>query len=407
MSYQQRIECKFREVCSVGKVSHGLADAIAVADLVIVGSGFFGLTIAEQAASRRAAQVLVLEARSHIGGNAYSFLEPTTNVEVHKYGSHLFHTSNPRVWEYANRFTAFNDYRHTVMTVHKGRVYSLPINLGTICEFFGHALSPNAARSLIQEQVEAESADSPLNLEEQAVRWIGRPLYEALIRGYTTKQWQTDPRELPPEIIKRLPVRYTFNRNYFSDTWEGLPLDGYTTWLERMADSPLIEVRTGIDFFDVKSLVPRGTPVVYSGPIDRYFEYRAGELEWRTLDFEMEVHDSDDFQGTSVMNYADLDVPFTRVHEFKHLHPERWDFARGTVIMREFSRRASRQDEPYYPVNTDKDRSRLKVYRELAAKEPLTIFGGRLGSYQYLDMHMAIASALTTFDNRVDSLLAE
>ena len=217
-------------------------------DLVVAGSGFFGLTIAERCASDLGLRVLVVERRHHIGGNAYSEPERETGIEMHRYGAHLFHTSNAPVWEYVNRFTAFTGYQHRVFTIYKGRVYPLPINLATICEYFGAAMSPDEARALIAEQAAEVEPGRAANLEQKAVSLIGRPLYEAFIRGYTFKQWQTDPADLPAEIITRLPVRYTFNNRYFSDTFEGLPADGYTAWLERMADHPNIEVRLNTDF---------------------------------------------------------------------------------------------------------------------------------------------------------------
>ncbi len=387
----------------------GLAEALARADLVVVGSGFYGLTVAERAADCLGARVLVIERRDHLGGNAYSYPEERTGIEVHRYGSHLFHTSNAEVWAYANRFTAFNDYRHHVLTVHQGRVYPMPITLATLCAFLGRALTPAEAAEAVAEQVRqaaAEVSDEQASFESRALSLIGRPLYEAFFRGYTAKQWQTDPRELPASIINRLPVRYTFDSRYFSDTWEGLPIDGYTAWLSAMADHPLIDVRLGIDFEDIRGLIPAGTLVVYTGPIDRYFGYREGQLGWRTLDLEVEVVPVADFQGTSVMNYADIEVPFTRIHEFRHLHPERTGPTDATVIMREYSRFAVGDDEPYYPIGTEADRAMLKRYREAAKGEPDVVFGGRLGSYQYLDMHMAIASALTAFANQVQPRLA-
>ncbi len=368
-------------------------------DVVVVGSGFFGLTVAERLANELGKRVLVLERRDHIGGNAWSEREPTTGIEVHRYGAHLFHTSNARVWDYVNRFTTFTGYQHRVFSVFKGRVYPLPINLGTICEFFGRHLSPDEARALVREQAsEVDTADAG-NLEEKAISLIGRPLYEAFVRGYTQKQWQTDPRDLSADIIARLPVRYTFDNRYFNDTFEGLPTDGYAAWLTRMADHPLIEVQTGVDFFDVRANLPPGAPIVYTGPLDRYFDFSEGALAWRTLDFEQEVLPTGDFQGTSVMNYADEDVPWTRIHEFRHFHPERDHPTDRTVVVREFSRAAGPGDEPYYPINAASDRDRLERYRQKARAEQGVLFGGRLGTYKYLDMHMAIASALTMVDN--------
>jgi UDP-galactopyranose mutase len=377
-------------------------------DLAVVGSGFFGLTVAERCVNDLGLRVLILERRDHIGGNAYSEAEPQTGIEIHRYGAHLFHTSNARVWEYVNRFTTFTGYQHRVFSVYKGRVYPLPINLATICEYFGSVMSPDEAKALVAGQSAEVPPGQAANLEEQAISLIGRPLYEAFIRGYTYKQWQTDPTDLPAEIITRLPVRYTFNNRYFSDTFEGLPTDGYTAWLERMADHKNIEVRLGTDFAELRSSLLGNVPVVYTGPLDAYFGYAAGDLGWRTLDFDVEVLPTGDFQGTPVMNYADEDVPFTRIHEFRHFHPERdWYPKDKTVIMREYSRLAGRGDEPYYPINTGADRARLLNYREMAEREPGVFFGGRLGTYKYLDMHMAIGSALSMYDNHIRPLFAD
>ncbi|HWC36455.1 MAG TPA: UDP-galactopyranose mutase [Mycobacteriales bacterium] len=370
-------------------------------DLLVVGSGFFGLTVAERCANELGLKVRVIERREHLGGNAYSEVEPRTGIEIHRYGSHLFHTSNRRVWDYANHFTAFTDYRHHVWSRHDGRVYPLPINLATICQYFDRAMSPAEARALVVDQAR-EVRGAARNLEEKAISLIGRPLYDAFIRGYTAKQWQTDPRDLPAEIITRLPVRYTFDNRYFNDTYEGLPVDGYTAWLERMADHPKISLELRSDFSAVRSDVIGAVPIVYTGPIDAYFDYEEGALGWRTLDLDIEVCDTGDYQGTSVVNYADESVPFTRIHEFRHLHPERDHYpGDSTVIMREYSRVAEPGDEPYYPINTVSDRERLLKYRDMANREPRVLFGGRLGSYRYLDMHMAIGAALSMVDNKL------
>lgn len=378
-------------------------------DLLVVGSGFFGLTIAERAANA-GKKVVVIDRRPHIGGNAYSEAEPETGIEVHRYGAHLFHTSNETVWEYVNRFTSFTNYEHKVYSNFQGEVYPLPINLGTINQFFRAAYGPDEARNVIANQAAEFDTQDAKNLEEKGISLIGRPLYEAFIKDYTEKQWQTPTTELPAEVISRLPVRYNYDNHYFNDKYEGLPVEGYTAWLENMADHPNIEVRLNTDFFDEsqplnKSAVVGTVPVVYTGPVDRYFDYAEGELGWRTLDFEQEVLPTGDFQGTSVMNYAASDVPYTRIHEFRHFHPEREYPSDKTVIMREFSRFATREDEPYYPVNTPEDRERLLQYRELADAEDQVIFGGRLGTYQYLDMHMAIGSALAVFNNKLSALL--
>jgi UDP-galactopyranose mutase len=376
------------------------------ADLVVVGSGFFGLTVAQQCAQNLGLNVVVIDRRPHIGGNAYSEDDAETGIEVHRYGAHLFHTSNERVWEYVNEFTTFTGYQHRVYTNFRGQVFPMPINLGTINQFFDAAYSPDEARQLIAEQAGEFSSNDARNLEEKGISLIGRPLYEAFIQGYTAKQWQTDPKLLAAEIISRLPVRYNYDNRYFNDTHEGLPVDGYTAWLEKMASHERIDLRLDTDFFDPsqevnKANVVGNIPVVYTGPVDQYFDYAHGRLGWRTLDFERQVVPTGDFQGTSVMNYADPDVPFTRIHEFRHFHPERDYPGDKTVIMREFSRFAEGKDEPYYPVNTPQDRQQLLKYRDLGRAENGVLFGGRLGTYKYLDMHMAIGAALSMVDNKL------
>ncbi|WP_159802572.1 UDP-galactopyranose mutase [Arthrobacter zhaoguopingii] len=375
-------------------------------DLVIVGAGFFGLTIAERAATELGLRVTVIDRRNHIGGNAYSERDAETGIEVHKYGAHLFHTSNERVWEYVNRFTTFTNYVHKVYGVHNGEVFSLPINLATINQFFRANFTPDEARALIQEQAGELAGSDPQNLNDKGIQLIGRPLYEAFIKHYTGKQWQTDPKDLPAGIISRLPVRYNYDNRYFNDKYEGLPTDGYTAWIERMADHPNITVKLTTDFFDEsqplnKEAIVGTVPVIYTGPVDRYFDYAEGELSWRTIDFEQEVLETGDFQGTSVVNYNDADTPFTRIIEPRHFHPERDYQTEKTLIMREFSRFAESGDEPYYPVNTADDRLKMLAYRDLAKAEDSVLFGGRLGTYKYLDMHMAIGSALTMFDNKI------
>ena len=374
-------------------------------DLVVVGSGFFGLTIAERCANALGLDVLVLERRPHLGGNAYSEVEPETGIEVHTYGAHLFHTSNERVWQYVNRFTTFTAYQHRVFARYQGQVYSFPMNLALINQFFGRSHTPDEARALIAEQSSEIDTEKAQNLEEKAISLIGRPLYEAFVKGYTAKQWQTDPKELSPDIITRLPVRYTFDNRYFNDTYEGLPTDGYTAWLTRMADHPKIEVRVDTDFFDpangTRDEFLGKVPIVYTGPVDEYFGHSEGRLSWRTVDLEAEVKDVDDFQGTPVVNYNDEEVPYTRILEFKHFHPERTYLPGKTVVVHEYSRFAEPDDEPYYPVNTAEDRAKLLKYRDLAKQEPMVLFGGRLGTYKYLDMHMAIGSALSMFDNKL------
>jgi UDP-galactopyranose mutase len=376
-------------------------------DLVIVGSGFFGLTIAERCAADLGLRVLVLERRHHLGGNAYSEADPETGIEMHVYGAHLFHTSNEKVWEYVNRFTSFTNYQHRVFGQYAGQVYSLPMNLALINTFFGKSHTPDEARALIAEQASEFDTAQAGNFEEKAISLIGRPLYEAFIKGYTAKQWQTDPTKLSADIITRLPVRYNFDNRWFNDKYEGLPVDGYTAWLTKMAEHPNIEVRLETDFFDVADEFKGKVPIIYTGPVDEYFGNSEGRLSWRTVDLEAEVKDVDDFQGCAVMNYNDQEVPWTRIHEFKHFHPERTYISGKTVIVHEYSRFAEDDDEPYYPINTAEDREKLLKYRELAKAEPMVLFGGRLGTYKYLDMHMAIGSALSMYENKLKPHFAD
>jgi UDP-galactopyranose mutase len=382
------------------------------ADLVVVGAGLFGLTVAQQAVEHLGVRVEIVDVRSHIGGNAYSYMDGETGAEIHRYGAHLFHTSNRRVWEYVNRFTSFTSYTHRVYTTHDGEVYPLPINLGTINQFFHAHYTPAQARALIEEQAGELAGTDPGNLNDKGVQLIGRPLYEAFIKNYTGKQWQTDPAELPADIIKRLPVRFNYDNRYFRDTWEGLPSDGYTAWMERMIDDPRIHVTLGTDFFDEsqplnKHAVVGRVPVVYTGPVDRYFDYRLGELQWRTVDFKERRYDEGDHYGCPVMNFADADVPFTRAIEFKNFNPERaaQQNPDKTVVWEEYSRAAGRGDEPYYPVNTSDDRTLYWQYKQLAEQEPDVVFGGRLGTYAYYDMHQVINSALIAYDKQIQPLL--
>ena len=384
-------------------ISQEIIQAVDDCDLLVVGSGLFGLTVARQAADA-GLSVVVIEKRDHVGGNAYSYFDKETGIEVHKYGSHLFHTSNVRVWDFAKRFTEFTNYRHHVFTKHNNQIFQMPINLGTITQFFRQAMTPKEARLLIETQSKSMSTKTDItNFEDKAISLIGEPLYEAFIKGYTRKQWDTDPRDLPGEIISRLPVRFNFDNRYFSDEFEGLPKQGYGAWFDAMLNHSNIQVFLEIDFFDLRKHVGAEKRIVYTGPLDKYFDFSQGRLNWRTLDFDFKIIDVEDFQGTSVMNYADETVAYTRVHEFKHLHPERKYPSKKTVIAYEYSRLSKQSDDPYYPVNAAADRNVLKKYRSIAKSEANVFFGGRLGSYQYLDMHMAIASGLSVWENDIRS----
>lgn len=369
----------------------------------VIGAGFWGATIAERIATVLKAPVTIIERRDHIGGNCHSSLDEETGIECHRYGSHIFHTSLPNVWEYITQFGAFTSYQHKVFITHKGKVYTMPINLSTINQFYGKNLSPTEAAAFLQAEIARDHIAEPKNLEEKAISLIGRPLYEAFIKGYTHKQWERDPRELPAEIITRLPFRTTYNANYFNDVWQGVPRDGYFSIFERMLSNPLITVQLNCDYATVKSQIPSDATVIYTGMPDQLFDCEYGTLEWRSLRFEWETLPVSDFQGTTVMNYADTDVPYTRIHEFKHYHPERTTpfNCPKTVICREHSQTYHDGLEAYYPVNNERNNTLYARYAQWAAATPGLILGGRLGAYRYWDMDKAIANALQVFEERI------
>ena len=397
-------------------------------DVLVVGAGIFGLTVAERLATQQGKRVLVVDKRDHIGGNAYSEFDTETGIECHKYGAHLFHTSDETVWRYVNQFTEFTGYVHHVYATHlrKGaerpEVFPMPVNLGTINQFFQSNYTPDEARELIARQAKnnpaAKENRQPANLTEQGISLIGEPLFNAFIKNYTAKQWQIPAEELSPDIIKRLPVRYTYNNRYFKDAHEGLPQDGYEAWFQRMVESGnksrgSVTVKLKTDYFkdaNIKRLRDDGMTTIYTGPIDQFYDYQFGELSWRSLKLDKEVVNVHDFQGCPVMNYNDLVPKFTRIHEFKHFHPERADDVakwpgyapdyNKTVIVREYSKAWQQGDEPYYPINTAKDKAKLTKYQGLAQadKSKQIYFGGRLGEYAYYDMDKSFASALQLAD---------
>lgn len=392
-------------------------DVLDRCDCLIVGAGLYGLTMAERIANASHRRVLLIDKRRHIGGNAHAEFDTATGIEVHRYGSHIFHTSNEKVWEYVRTFTNFNDYRHHVYALHQNMLYPMPISLPTISQFVGHCLTPQDARQYISGTGGCEGDPSTggksrvadtrrsISLEDRAVSLIGRPLYDAFIREYTRKQWQTDPKLLPGSIIARLPVRLNCDTRYFSDRYEGIPTAGYGAWFARMIDNPLIEVALGVDYFDIRQRLPDGLPVVYTGPIDRYFDYNCGRLSWRTLRFEVERLPIRDYQGNSVINHVDASPSFTRIHEFKHFHPERREQMEldQTIISREYSASAHRGSEEYYPVDTPSDHRVLGGYRAQSKHLNRVLISGRLGLYRYLDMHMVIAAALANFGSTVQA----
>ncbi len=372
-------------------------------DLIVVGAGFFGATVAERAACD-GKKVLVVEKRSHLGGNSYSEIDAETGIECHKYGSHIFHTSNKAVWDYINKFTAFNDYRHKVLTISGGKVYPMPISLFTINSFYGTNIKPFEVEDFINKQISKEQIPpEPENLEQQAISLIGRGLYEAFIQGYTQKQWDKHPSQLPSYIIKRLPFRTNYCTDYFDDTFQGVPLGGYAAVFDKMFADNNIEVRLNTDYFALRQTLPSNIPVVYTGAIDRFFDYKFGRLEWRTVEFEREVYDVEDYQGTAVMNYADADIPYTRIHEYKHYHPEREKLSK-TVVFKEYSKFATGSDDPYYPINTEENTKLLSRYQEQAKECRNVHFCGRLGEYKYYDMDDTIEKALLLYDKLKEAL---
>ena len=359
-------------------------------DYIVVGAGFFGATFAQQM-KEHGRCVLVIDRRDHIGGNSYSADDPATGIDVPRYGTHVFHTCDNALWRYVTRFTQFNQYHHRVLTTHRGCVYSLPVNLGTINSFFGVHLRPGEAKEFLGAR--SERLDEPTSFEEKAVSEIGRELYAALFKGYSQKQWGRDPKELPAATVARLPVRYSYDDSYFTDPYQGIPIDGYGALFQRMLEG--IEVQLEADFFaDESYWRSQAKKLVYTGPLDRFFGFTAGRLSWRAVRFESERISQEDFQGTAVMNFADLEVPYTRIHEPKHLHPERHGPSGTTLIVREYP--YDDQDSAAYPVNSIHDAAVLSAYRSLAAAESRVIFGGRLAEYRYYDMGQAVGSALAT-----------
>lgn len=373
---------------------------------IVVGAGFFGATLAERIANDLEQPVLVLESRGHVGGNSYSEIDTGTGIEIHRYGSHIFHTRDQTVWDYVNRFSSFNHYRHKVLTKYQGQIFFMPINLDTINRFYDLSLSPEEAREFLAQEASRERIVQPMNFEEKAVSQIGRPLYEAFIRGYTIKQWGVSPEELPESIINRLPIRTDYNVQYFDDPFQGIPTIGYGKLFAKMLENPLITVWLNADFFQMRAEIPATATLIFSGAIDKFFDYRFGELSWRGLRFDNEIHAVDDFQGTAVMNYAEESVPYTRIHEFKHYHPERSHGAGQTLICKEYPDSFKMGKEPFYPINTAADKRTLQRYLDEAKEQaPKVIFGGRLGSYKYYDMDQVIREALELYEKGIKPMV--
>ena len=360
-------------------------------DYLIVGSGLFGAVFAEEA-KKKGKSVLVIEKREHIAGNVYT--EKVEGINFHKYGAHIFHTNNKKVWEYVNRFAEFNRFTNSPVANYKGEIYSMPFNMYTFNKMWG-VVTPEEAMAKIEEQ-RSEIKGEPKNLEEQAISLVGRDIYEKLVKGYTEKQWGRDCTELPAFIIKRLPVRFTYDNNYFNANYQGIPVGGYTKMVENMLEG--IEVKTGIDYLENKDEYDSmAEKVIYTGAIDAYFDYKLGNLEYRSVRFENEILDIPSFQGNAAVNYTDRETPWTRIIEHKWFEfgkDEDGNDLPKTIISREYSSEWHMGDEPYYPVNDEKNNSLYEKYKELSEKEKKVIFGGRLGEYKYYDMDAVIASAL-------------
>ena len=355
-------------------------------DYLIVGAGLFGSIFAHEM-TKKGKKCLVIEKRDHIGGNVYTELEE--NINVHKYGAHIFHTNNKEVWEYINQFADFNRYTNSPVANYKGELYNLPFNMNTFYQMWG-VRTPEEAKAKIDEQKEESNIENPKNLEEQAISLIGKDIYEKLVKGYTEKQWGRKCSELPSFIIKRLPVRYTFDNNYFNDLYQGIPIGGYTKIIEKMLDG--IEVKLNTDFFDDKDKwLNIADKIIFTGMIDQYYDYCYGELEYRGLNFEFETLDMENYQGNAVINYTDAETPFTRIIEHKHFESSE---SSKTIITREYPKTWMKGEEAYYPLNDEKNSELFKKYQELARKEDKVIFGGRLGMYQYYDMWQVIDEAL-------------
>ena len=355
--------------------------------IAVVGSGFSGAVVARELANKGYA-ITVIESRNHIGGNCHTYRDPDTDILVHAYGPHIFHTNNIEIWNYVNQYGVFIPYVNKVKAIVKNQVYTLPVNLLTINQFFGKTFSPKEAEIFINSLAD-KSIGEPVSFEEQALRFVGKELYEAFFKGYTKKQWGLDPRDLPASILKRLPLRFNYDDNYYNHQFQGIPKDGYTALISNLLDSKNIEIHLNRHFERIEK--NEFDHVFYSGPIDYWFDFAFGRLAYRTLDFET-IREEGDFQGTAVMNYCDEHIPFTRITEHKHFSP--WEQHGKTICFREYSRLCEDRDIPYYPVRLIEDKEHLASYLQLVKEEKNVTFMGRLGTYRYLDMDVTIAEAL-------------
>ena len=355
-------------------------------DYLIVGSGLFGSIFAYEA-NKKGKKCLVIDKRSHIGGNIYT--ESIEGINVHKYGAHIFHTSNKEVWNYINQFAEFNRYTNSPVAIYKDELYNMPFNMNTFNKLWG-VKTPEEAKRKIEEEKQQAGITEPKNLEEQAISLVGKTIYEKLVKGYTEKQWGRKASELPSFIIKRLPVRFIYDNNYFNDLYQGIPIGGYTAIIEKMLDG--IEVRLNCDYFEHKEELNNITEkIIFTGPIDKFYDYCYGELEYRSVRFETEILDTDNYQGNAVVNYTEYEIPYTRIIEHKHFE---FGTQPKTVISKEYSDKWDKTKEPYYPINDDKNGELYNKYKKIADEDKKVIFGGRLGEYKYYDMDKVIEKAL-------------
>ena len=355
-------------------------------DYLVVGSGLFGSIFAYEA-NKKGKKCLVIDKRNHVGGNIYT--ENIEGINVHKYGAHIFHTSNKEVWDYINQFAIFNRYTNSPVAFYKDEVYNMPFNMNTFSRLW-NIKTPKEAKEIIEKQKKESGIIEPCNLEEQAISLVGKDIYEKLVKGYTQKQWGRECTDLPAFIIKRLPVRFTYDNNYFNDLYQGIPMGGYTKIIEKMLDG--IDVRLNCDYFKNKEeLDGLANKILFTGMIDQFYDYKFGTLEYRSLKFETEVLEIKNYQGNAVVNYTEYEIPYTRIIEHKHFE---YGTQTKTVITREYPANWSKGDEPYYPMNNDKNNAPYGKYEQLAKQESNIIFGGRLGQYKYYDMHNVIAEAL-------------
>lgn len=362
-------------------------------DYLIVGTGLFGSIFAYEA-NKRGKKCLIIDKRSHIGGNVYT--EEVEGINVHKYGAHIFHTSDKMIWDYIQQFADFNRYTNSPIAIYKDEVYNMPFNMNTFSRLW-NIKTPKEAKEIIEKQKEESGITEPKNLEEQAISMVGKDIYEKLVKGYTGKQWGRPCTELPSFIIKRLPVRFTYDNNYFNDLYQGIPIGGYTKIIEKMLTG--IDTKLNYDYFEHRDELNQiADKIVFTGMIDQFYDYKFGTLEYRSLRFETEVLDEENYQGNAVVNYTEYDIPYTRIIEHKH-----FEFGNQpkTIITKEYPSKWEKGDEPYYPMNDEKNNTLYAKYKELADQENNVIFGGRLGQYKYYDMHNVIAEALKCVDKEL------